>query len=47
MKQWETHKRSRQYIDAAEAEVGYGFEMLQVVSNGYETYDASYETEEE
>ena len=47
MKQQATRRKSRRYIVAAEAEVGYEFKMLQVVGTGYETYDASYETDED
>ena len=34
-------------IVATEVEVGYGFKLLQVVSTDYETYDASFETDED
>ena len=42
-----THRRSRQYNDAAEAEVKYGFKVLQEVSINYETFDVSYITDED
>ena len=34
-------------IVATEVEIGHGFKLLQVVSTDYETYDASFETDED